>query len=34
VISSPLMSRIHEQWDPMSDRDLRDQAQLTASKTA
>jgi methylglyoxal synthase len=34
VISSPLMSRVHQQWDPMSDRGLRDQARLAASQTA
>ena len=34
VISSPLMSRRHRQWDPMSDRDLREQARLTASQVA
>jgi methylglyoxal synthase len=39
VISSPLMSRVHQQWDPMSDRDprdqdLRDQARLAASQVA
>jgi methylglyoxal synthase len=34
VISSPLMRRVHQQWDPMSDRDLRDQAQLAASQVA
>jgi methylglyoxal synthase len=37
VISSPLMSRVHQQWDPRSDRDLRDQdprdqARLAASQ--
>lgn len=30
MISSPLMSRIHQRWDPMSARDLRDQARTTA----
>ena len=34
VISSPLMSRVHQQWDPMSDRDLRDGAELAASQVA
>ena len=34
VISSPLMSRVHRQWDPMSDRDLRDQEELVASEIA
>src|SRR3984957_11913607 len=37
VISSPLMSRVHQQWDPRSDQelrdqDLRDQARLAASQ--
>jgi methylglyoxal synthase len=34
VISSPLMSRIHQQWDPKSDQDLRDHAQLATAQTA
>ena len=34
VISSPLMSRIHQQWDPRSERDLRDGAELAASQVA
>ena len=34
VISSPLMSRVHQQWDPRSDRDLRGQEQLAASQVA
>jgi methylglyoxal synthase len=34
VISSPLMGRIHQQRDPMSDQDLRDQAQLAAAQIA
>lgn len=34
VISSPLMSRIHQQWDPMPDPDLRDQAPLAATRIA
>jgi methylglyoxal synthase len=34
VISSPLMSRIHQQWDPMSDRDMRDQAEAVTAQTA
>jgi methylglyoxal synthase len=29
VISSPLMSRVHEQWDPMPERGLRDPVQET-----
>jgi hypothetical protein len=28
--ASPLMSRIHKQWDPMSARDLRGQVQTAA----
>jgi methylglyoxal synthase len=34
VISSPLMSRIHQQWDPKSDQDLRDEAKLAATQIA
>jgi methylglyoxal synthase len=34
VISSPLMSRIHQQRDPRSDSDLRDQAQLATAQVA
>lgn len=34
VISSPLMSRIHQQWDPMSDRESRDQAELATAQIA
>jgi methylglyoxal synthase len=34
VISSPLMSRVHQQWDPRSRRDLPDQSQLAASQVA
>jgi methylglyoxal synthase len=34
IISSPLMSRLHQQWDPKSDQDLRDEAKLAASQIA
>jgi methylglyoxal synthase len=34
VISSPLMSRVHQQWDPMPHRDLLDRPQLAASQIA
>jgi methylglyoxal synthase len=34
IISSPLMSRIHQQWDPKSDQDLRDEAKLAGSQIA
>jgi methylglyoxal synthase len=34
VISSPLMSRVHEQWDPMTGLDLDDQAQETKAQIA
>jgi methylglyoxal synthase len=34
IISSPLMSRLHQQWDPKSDQDLRDEAKLAASPIA
>jgi methylglyoxal synthase len=34
VISSPLMSRVHQQWDPMSGRDQRDQARRAAARIA
>jgi methylglyoxal synthase len=34
VISSHLMNRIHQQWDPMSERDLPTQASETAIRVA
>jgi methylglyoxal synthase len=33
VISSHLMSRIHQQWDPMPKRDLHDQEPETTAQT-
>jgi methylglyoxal synthase len=34
IISSPLMSRSHQQWNPKSDQDLRDEAKLAGSQIA
>lgn len=34
VISSPLMNRVHQQWDPMPGHDPLDQAPTTTARTA
>jgi len=34
MISSPLMNRIHQQWDPAADRDPHDHAQKTPAQIA